>query len=204
MIAFGERRHLCCYSVGATPWEASAHSGGRVSAERWDLSVQGKFLSAARTFLNVSTGAPSDAVCRSLPGMDGVLRMRSAAGRNVFPGVSHDPAAGCRIGARGWRLDAPRMGAKRVLWSEHVGTSTKAEHAREQNMDRVPMSSPDVTDAEREVVMKALHTPVLSIGPYVQQFEQRLSAFVGARYGVAVNSGTSGLHLSVIAAGVTE
>jgi hypothetical protein len=65
------------------------------------------------------------------------------------------------------------MGAKRVLWSEHVGTSTKAEHAREQNMDRVPMSSPDVTDAEREVVMKALHTPVLSIGPYVQQFEQR-------------------------------
>jgi perosamine synthetase len=71
-------------------------------------------------------------------------------------------------------------------------------------MDRVPMSSPDVTDAEREVVMKALHTPVLSIGPYVQQFEQRLSAFVGARYGVAVNSGTSGLHLSVIAAGVTE
>jgi dTDP-4-amino-4,6-dideoxygalactose transaminase len=52
--------------------------------------------------------------------------------------------------------------------------------------------------------MRALHTPVLSIGPYVQQFEQRLSAFVGARYGVAVNSGTSGLHLSVIAAGVTE
>jgi perosamine synthetase len=71
-------------------------------------------------------------------------------------------------------------------------------------MDRVPMSSPDVTDAEREAVMRALHTPVLSIGPYVQQFEQRLSAFVGARYGVAVNSGTSGLHLSVIAAGVTE
>jgi perosamine synthetase len=66
------------------------------------------------------------------------------------------------------------------------------------------MSSPDVTDAEREAVMRALHTPVLSIGPYVQQFEQRLSAFVGARYGVAVNSGTSGLHLSVIAAGVTE
>ncbi|MGQ9826491.1 MAG: DegT/DnrJ/EryC1/StrS family aminotransferase [Roseiflexus sp.] len=71
-------------------------------------------------------------------------------------------------------------------------------------MDVVPMSSPDITDAEREVVMRVLHTPVLSIGPYVQQFEQRLSAFVGARYGIAVNSGTSGLHLSVIAAGIAE
>ncbi|MCS6939101.1 MAG: DegT/DnrJ/EryC1/StrS family aminotransferase [Roseiflexaceae bacterium] len=71
-------------------------------------------------------------------------------------------------------------------------------------MDTVPMSSPDLTNAERNAVLQVLHTPVLSIGPYVQQFEQRLAAFVGARYGVAVNSGTSGLHLSIIAAGVTE
>jgi dTDP-4-amino-4,6-dideoxygalactose transaminase len=66
------------------------------------------------------------------------------------------------------------------------------------------MSSPDLTDAERDAILNVLHTPVLSIGPYVQQFEQRLAAFVGARYGIAVNSGTSGLHLSIIAAGVTE
>nr|WP_288086616.1 DegT/DnrJ/EryC1/StrS family aminotransferase [Roseiflexus sp.] len=71
-------------------------------------------------------------------------------------------------------------------------------------MDTVPMSSPDLTDAERDAILNVLHTPVLSIGPYVQQFEQRLAAFVGARYGIAVNSGTSGLHLSIIAAGVTE
>ncbi len=71
-------------------------------------------------------------------------------------------------------------------------------------MDAVPMSSPDLTDAERDAVLQVLQTPVLSIGPYVQQFEQRLAAFVGARYGIAVNSGTSGLHLSIIAAGVTE
>ncbi len=71
-------------------------------------------------------------------------------------------------------------------------------------MEAISMSSPDLTDAERTAIMNALHSPVLSIGPYVQQFEQRLAAFVGARYGVAVNSGTSGLHLSIIAAGVTE
>lgn len=66
------------------------------------------------------------------------------------------------------------------------------------------MSSPDLTDTERDAILNVLHTPVLSIGPYVQQFEQRLAAFVGARYGIAVNSGTSGLHLSIIAASVTE
>ncbi|MCS6840440.1 MAG: DegT/DnrJ/EryC1/StrS family aminotransferase [Roseiflexus sp.] len=71
-------------------------------------------------------------------------------------------------------------------------------------MDAVPMSSPDLTDAERKAVLQVLHTPVLSIGPYVQQFEQRVAAFVGARYGVAVSSGTSGLHLSIIVAGVAE
>lgn len=71
-------------------------------------------------------------------------------------------------------------------------------------MEAVPMSSPDLTDAERHAILHVLQTPVLSIGPYVQQFEQRLAAFVGARYGIAVNSGTSGLHLSIIAAGVTE
>ncbi|MGB9752243.1 MAG: polysaccharide biosynthesis protein [Roseiflexus castenholzii] len=71
-------------------------------------------------------------------------------------------------------------------------------------MDTVPMSSPDLTDTERDAILNVLHTPVLSIGPYVQQFEQRLAAFVGARYGIAVNSGTSGLHLSIIAASVTE
>lgn len=71
-------------------------------------------------------------------------------------------------------------------------------------MEAVPMSSPDLTDAERHAVLHVLQTPVLSIGPYAQQFEQRLAAFVGARYGIAVNSGTSGLHLSIIAAGVTE
>jgi perosamine synthetase len=68
----------------------------------------------------------------------------------------------------------------------------------------VPMSSPDLTEAESLAVREVLRTRYLSIGPKVDAFEQAIRSFVGASFGVAVNSGTSGLHLAVIAAGVQE
>jgi len=66
----------------------------------------------------------------------------------------------------------------------------------------IPMASPDLTDAEREAVAKVLQSPILSIGPQVVAFEQAVAAYVGADHGIAVNSGTSGLHLCVIASDV--
>lgn len=70
-------------------------------------------------------------------------------------------------------------------------------------MFNIPMSSPDISDAERELVSRVLHSSALSFGPYLEQFEQAVAAYIGSRFAVAVNSGTSGLHLAVIAAGVT-
>lgn len=69
---------------------------------------------------------------------------------------------------------------------------------------QIPMSSPDLTDAERQAVAAVLESPLLSIGPQVSAFEHALAERVGASCGVAVNSGTSGLHLCVIAAGVEQ
>lgn len=66
------------------------------------------------------------------------------------------------------------------------------------------MSSPDLTEAERAAVAAVLATPFLSIGPQIEAFERAFAAYVGTRYAVGVNSGTSGLHLAVIAAGVGE
>jgi dTDP-4-amino-4,6-dideoxygalactose transaminase len=66
------------------------------------------------------------------------------------------------------------------------------------------MSSPDLTDAELAAVTQVLRTPHLSIGPQIEVFERAMAAYVGAQYAIAVNSGTSGLHLCVIAAGVGE
>ena len=68
----------------------------------------------------------------------------------------------------------------------------------------IPMSSPDLTDAEIAAVVQVLQTPFLSIGPQIAAFEQAVAAYVGVHHAVGVNSGTSGLHLCVIAAGVKE
>jgi dTDP-4-amino-4,6-dideoxygalactose transaminase len=66
------------------------------------------------------------------------------------------------------------------------------------------MSSPDLTGAEIQAVTGVLQSPVLSIGPRLTAFEHAVAAYVGTRYAVGVNSGTSGLHLCVIAAGVEQ
>ncbi len=67
---------------------------------------------------------------------------------------------------------------------------------------KIPMSSPDLTEAERQAVMEVLQTPNLSMGPKILAFEQAFTAFSGARHAIGVNSGTAGLHLCVRAAGI--
>ncbi len=67
---------------------------------------------------------------------------------------------------------------------------------------KIPMSSPDLDDADRQAVIDVINTPILSLGPRVVEFEKAFCAYTGAKYAVAVNSGTAGLHLCVRAAGI--
>ena len=69
---------------------------------------------------------------------------------------------------------------------------------------RISMSSPDLTDDEVSAVNQILRTGHLSLGPQLEAFERAMAAYVGTKYAVGVNSGTSGLHLAIIAAGVQE
>jgi perosamine synthetase len=62
---------------------------------------------------------------------------------------------------------------------------------------RIPLSSPDITSREVELVNQVLSTPYLSIGPMVERFERLIAEFTGRRHAVAVSSGTTGLHLCV-------
>ena len=68
--------------------------------------------------------------------------------------------------------------------------------------NKITMSSPDLTDAERQAVANVLNTPILSMGQYVKDFEQAFCDPTGAKHAIAVNSGTAGLHLCVRAAGI--
>ena len=56
----------------------------------------------------------------------------------------------------------------------------------------------DIDDA----VLSVLESSQFVLGPEVAAFEEEFAAFSGARHGVAVNTGTSALHLALLAAGV--
>ena len=64
------------------------------------------------------------------------------------------------------------------------------------------MSSPDLTDVERQAVARVMSTPYLSMGEHITAFEQSISAYTGSKFAIGVSSGTAGLHLCVRAAGV--
>jgi dTDP-4-amino-4,6-dideoxygalactose transaminase len=66
------------------------------------------------------------------------------------------------------------------------------------------MSSPELTEADIAAVNQVLETRYLSLGPRIRAFEEAFAAIVGTEHAVGVNSGTSGLHLTVIAAGIEE
>jgi perosamine synthetase len=67
---------------------------------------------------------------------------------------------------------------------------------------RIPMSAPDLTEAETNAVIQVLESNHLSLGPRVREFEERFAEYVGTRHAVAVSSGTAALHLSLIASGI--
>jgi perosamine synthetase len=69
---------------------------------------------------------------------------------------------------------------------------------------KIPLSSPDITEAEIEAVVAVLRTPRLSLGPVTEQFEAQIAASVSVPHAVAVSSGTAGLHLCTRALGIGE
>jgi len=69
---------------------------------------------------------------------------------------------------------------------------------------KIPLSAPDVNEEDIRAVSDVLRTSRLSLGPKLEQFEQAIAAYGGASDAVAVNSGTSALHLCLRALGVGE
>ena len=66
----------------------------------------------------------------------------------------------------------------------------------------VPMSSPDLTDAEVQAVLDVIRTPNLSMGQQIDQFEAAFRQMLGCHHAIGVNSGTAGLHLCIRAADI--
>lgn len=66
----------------------------------------------------------------------------------------------------------------------------------------LPFSRPSLGELEIEAVVACLRSGWLTTGPKAKQFEQEFSKFVGAKYAVAINSATAGLHLALEAFGI--
>jgi perosamine synthetase len=67
----------------------------------------------------------------------------------------------------------------------------------------IPAAKPMIGEEERAAVDRVMRSGMIAQGPEVAAFEEEFSAaLVGGRVCVAVNSGTSGSHLGLIAAGI--
>ena len=63
----------------------------------------------------------------------------------------------------------------------------------------IPYGRQEISRADIEAVVAVLQSDFLTQGPVVPRFERAVSARCGARHAVAVNSGTSALHVACLA-----
>src|SRR3989454_6729643 len=59
----------------------------------------------------------------------------------------------------------------------------------------LPLSRPWLDEREEELVLEVLQSGRLSLGPWIDRFEEQVAERVGAPYAAALSSGTAGLHL---------
>jgi len=69
---------------------------------------------------------------------------------------------------------------------------------------QIPLSKPWVTEGDIKAVEEVLRTPYLSLGPKLPEFEEMLASVANRKYAVAVNSGTSALHLIIRSLGIRD
>jgi UDP-4-amino-4,6-dideoxy-N-acetyl-beta-L-altrosamine transaminase len=81
-------------------------------------------------------------------------------------------------------------------------TIERNDKGMKQPMKNIPYATQWIDDEDIEAVAAALRSSYLTQGPLVKEFEDKIAKYCGAKYAVAVNSGTSALHAACHAAGV--
>jgi perosamine synthetase len=66
----------------------------------------------------------------------------------------------------------------------------------------IPYGKHHIDEDDIQAVVDVLRSGVLTQGPAVEAFEQAIAEYVGAKYALAVSSGTAALHLAALVAGV--
>jgi perosamine synthetase len=68
--------------------------------------------------------------------------------------------------------------------------------------DHIPLLRPWTGEEEVRAAAEAIRSGWISLGPKVIEFEKQMAGYVGASYGVATNSCTSALHLTLRLSGI--
>jgi len=72
-----------------------------------------------------------------------------------------------------------------------------------QTNDFIPLHAPQFRGNEKQYLLHTIDsTFVSSVGAYVDQFEERVTEYTGAKYAIATVNGTSALHIALKLAGV--
>ena len=81
----------------------------------------------------------------------------------------------------------------------------KQEKKSMSNQQVIPLSVPNIAGNEWKYVKDCLDTGwISSVGSYVNQFEQMVADFSGAKYGIAAVNGTAALHIALLLSGVKQ
>ena len=68
-----------------------------------------------------------------------------------------------------------------------------------------PIAKPCLTLKEREYLLKAFDSGwISSIGEFIEKFEKEFAKYIGVKYALVTSSGTTALHLALVACGIKE
>ncbi len=67
---------------------------------------------------------------------------------------------------------------------------------------KVPFIIPEITENDKDVMLNALNSRLLTDGPKLRKFELLFAKLTGAKFAVGVSNGTAALHLSLKAMGI--
>jgi pyridoxal phosphate-dependent aminotransferase EpsN len=70
---------------------------------------------------------------------------------------------------------------------------------------RIYLSPPSMSDVEKKLLLEAFDSNwIAPIGPKIDEFEKKMADYLGVKYAVALNSGSSSLHLALRVAGIKK
>lgn len=71
-------------------------------------------------------------------------------------------------------------------------------------VNMIPIAKPNIGEEEKNAVIKVLDSGMLAQGSKVKEFEDNFSEYIGTKYAIATNNGTTALHMALLSCGVEK